>query len=220
MTKEELKNIATNPPFTVFNRTRMYMLPAIYDWGTAFVNNLQKFSMLAVCVNDVNNPVDKQESLYLLFNIPRSLSVQKRHKGNIFDFLHFFRKHAGYVTDYPYGHMLYDRLHMFVFRIPKEHEESYHYFCNGNYSKMYGHDALQRLFLNNVSKPGIKGESAKRAYDTITRNPKLKKELENWLSFSDDDLPLTHITLPEDVELDSYWNDPDQGDIYKREIFE
>lgn len=88
--------------------------------------------------------------------------------------LNKYRKFIGYLADYDYN-----EYHVIVFRLPSKYNNAIHYFLNGEYSKLYDPEDIEKLFTSNIK--GI-----------LKKDPVYRKRLEEFLD----------VTINDNAELD------------------
>ena len=186
---EFFKQLFANKEHTYRNKAFWYLLPTLKLMGTPFVDEFKLYSLTACGIMDYNKP-ELDRKLFCLLNIKRS-------KVNEFmQYKHLLALKAGkhYVTDYMFGDLLYDWLHMVVFELPVDNPDiTFEHFANGRYSKMYDAPTIDYCFKRQHFDTSLLGTGRKTTYQSLIRAPERIDELETRLG----------IILPENAELDT-----------------
>lgn len=180
------KVISNNERLIIQNRTRNFLLPILGTLPSSYVKEINKFYSIAVGLADEKYyPYLEEPSLLLLKNIKvsRIESFQES--------LKVLEQHRLFVKDYIFADAIDSWLHMFVIRLPEEYHETYKYFIQGQYSKMYSEVQKARFFTPNRTRHNWRIK--KKVRDVLDRNPAVRTELEIKLN----------VTIPENAELES-----------------
>lgn len=136
------------------NRTREYLLPILrFSYGAGLRAKLQSPFKLAVGVGDDYDKQPEHRAIYILFKT----TVFKEH---FLSMLTWIRNQPFFIKDYPYDDMVSGNKHMVVIAIPPQYTETYDHFINGQYSKMYTREDVDRLFAYDTD-----------TYKVLTRKP-------------------------------------------------
>jgi hypothetical protein len=124
---DNLLKAADYTAIQVSNKTRDYILPALFLYGNIFLTEIRNYSFVAVGVRDDNrSELYNENRIGLLFNVKKSYNTNFKSLGK------------GYVTDYYFGELLYGHLHMVVIELPEKfHDVAIKAFLRSEYSKIY-----------------------------------------------------------------------------------
>lgn len=115
-------------PRRTYNRTMIYLLPALRKYGNNFRDVISMQPMITAGIDDIMYNGEWQgriDNIFILFNMDVN--------GN--KFLEEVRKLPEYRDDYPYADLLGDKLHMCIFYFHAGH--AMRKFLKSEYSKMY-----------------------------------------------------------------------------------
>lgn len=122
------------------NRTTKYFFVPFAEENSSFISNYNicyKNDGVRIYLDDLEKKDDYGEDvLYVCFNRNKIIRFEER--------LTFFKFADNYITDY----FLSDLEHIIVFKIPKKFRETFTFFYNGEYSKMYDNKTIELCFKN------------------------------------------------------------------------
>lgn len=197
MNETTIKALYASGKLQIKNRTQQYLVPTLYDYGKEFTEKMRQFSSPACGIGDMNisDPnLTGDPSIYFLLNIERS---QIRRFS--YDML-YFRRLPQYANDYPFGELLYSKLHMLVIKIPDRYYDAYYNFLAHKYSKMYNKKEAYRLFLYGPNDPAELKNRKKKALQAVTLDEELKTIIAEEYGVNPNII----------TELDSQWNPKDE----------
>lgn len=143
--------------FRIQTRTIMYISPCfkVYSDLVPLVN---QFYCTAAGLYDKEKSIEGINVYFLL-------NIQRKNKTKAAELLTQLRKHISYKTDYPFGDLLYDQLHMLVLKVPEKYHKDVINFKLGRYSELFKKDRDKLFNKDSLS------------YKVITKDDKVAKEI-------------------------------------------
>lgn len=170
------------------NKTKSFLYPTLKYHGEIFKTKFNSTFKLAVGIHDYN--IEDTFSyakckIYILFD---SLFNKKAFD----DFIKYVKFEPYYVYDYIFGdNPKNTRMRMLVIELPKEMVESYYYFLEGLYSRMFSQKQLLSLFHRNSKEFKVLMNESEMKKNMIK---KIQKEFEIYEDISiipmESELPL------------------------------
>lgn len=126
------------------NKTLVYLLPCLYDYGETFKVKLNSIFNLGFGIHDAymdGTPYEKQRLFYILCD-------KLYQPAKFMNFLNYLKSKEYYVKDYPYDDLENGRKHMIAIKFPEARNDAYDKFVIGKYSEMYNSDDIHQFFGN------------------------------------------------------------------------
>lgn len=160
-------NIEPNKIF--LNKTLSYLYPCLKFYNEEFTKLLNKLNVVAVGIGDynlINFDVDYNHHLFILVNT-------EKNKLGFIDTIERLKDHISFEDDYAFDHVLENKLHMIVIKIPEEHYHSFDAFNHSQYSKMFNLKELNDYF-NSYGKEKLK--------KVLVKDFEVKQEFVNYIN--------------------------------------
>lgn len=192
MTKKELVEQLQNRKNPPSNKTGIFLSHVLLGHGEEFVKKLDTLNPVYYSCKDNTNGHEIPESLTVVFRIEKELK-------NKLELISFIKTHSSYITDYPIGDLLYDKLHAAVFRIPEMYLSSYDAFMKSKYSQMYLEPTQRKMFEKEYyGQFSIQRQNLLyTAKQVIFKTESAKNKLLDKLGLDE---------LPDDIEYESSWH--------------
>ena len=129
------------------NKTRKYLLPAISGHGEEVIKKLDSVFKLGIGVNDAIAPASLNLNNHIFILVDANV------RTSIFtSVLDWLREQVFFELDYAYDDIVEGYQHMIVLKLPDNHKETYEYFINDKFSKMYSKDSIEKYFKKNETR--------------------------------------------------------------------
>lgn len=142
------------------NKTKKYLTPLLKCYSDKIKDFYFKLQKCAFAIDDViavKCGIRFNNCLFILVKIDNNINVFN-------SFLNNLKKEDFYQYDYCYENILLWKYHIIVVKIPNEYEQSYNYFKEGKYSKMFEKQDIKKFFVN------------KETINVLMKNKEYKKD--------------------------------------------
>lgn len=166
----EVEDLLNNSIYSVANKTRKYLAPCFSAYEDTFTREIRKYSTFGTFIGDTTRQ-------YSPYSVSFLINVERNKIKNFMESIVFFRRHESYVKDYLVGDLIYSKLHMLTLKVPDRHIESYEYFLQGAYSKMYNINEVKK-YLNLSMKLSGKTHSLRHtAVQVLTKDEEMRQAI-------------------------------------------
>lgn len=143
----------------ILNKTYLFLIHVLQDYGDRFIRNLFTDSGLVACgIGDAKyNMVEGVKIKYCLFLLHDSTKCGK--------FIKLLRQQNGYINDYPLELRDNSSHHFSVIKIPAKYYKAYDKFIENRFSEMYTKEEIKELRLSKNNK------DTRELYYILTRDP-------------------------------------------------
>lgn len=155
------------------NRTALYLLPGLREYGSSYRENLSMIHKLAFGIKD---EADEREGNNLYILMDSSVNTK-----TFIRVLNWVKTQPYYIADYEFDDMLDGVLHMVVLHVPNN--RAYDNFMLSKYSKMYDASDLKKFIGDDSIILGVltrDEETTKRYVDEINEEWGTKFEASEW----------------------------------------
>lgn len=174
--------------YMIQTRTRMY-LSRCFRIDKELETVMNNFSCSAVGLADCEHSIHNKISNHVIFLLNIERSNKKIKYAELFSEL---RKHELYVDDYPFGDILYDKLHALVLKLPEEFHLDMVNFQMGRYSELF------KEYRNTLFR---EDERNSFPYKVVTKDLGMAREIKS-----------SYAAFSEEYEFD-------QAPVFEEEVF-
>jgi len=132
------------------NKTKKYLLPCLKEYGKEFMKRFNGVFKIAAGIGDVVvEDCGLQYGAHIFLQIETQVYVKNRRSlisKHFIQYLNWIRQQPMYEADYVFGNIQDTAYHMIVLKFPEKYAEAFKEFKEGNYSKMFDKDTINRLF--------------------------------------------------------------------------
>lgn len=185
------------------NKTKKYLLPCLREYGDKLMLHLNNVFKIAVGIGDIvvdNSNITYEKHIFILIDT----SIATTFFLKLLDWIR--QQEHIYEDDYVYDNIQKSKYHMLVLKFPEKYYESFNTFREGQYSKMFDKENIDKLFITypDIKKVFIKDHNYKVVF-TERVNEKYGLEAE-------------HKIRPEEWEGELEFPPDDKGEKFNHHL--
>lgn len=177
------------------NKTKKYLLPVIKDYGRELITKLNSLPKIAIGVNDAIIPENMNLNNHIFILVDINIKQE-----NFTKILYWLRKQDYFECDYSFDDIINGNKQIIVLKLPRNHKNTYNYFINSKFSKMYPEEIINRYFKKTDFRFGVLTKSNSTIKSFVDKINSMHNTDLNYEEFTDE----VEFFIKEEEEIFNY----------------